>query len=183
MTNGASVGTNGITLLPCPFCGGEAEMCHVTQLWEPRDSFWARCKNTRCGIIGTCHVTEHKAIAAWNTRADESGPCCPKCGKRLHDSDVDGYKYVCRECDENFYAIEAWNTRTPEQAIAATFGSNAKASRNYIGVSEEGSICPIPRASVVFEGQKLTFDAEDSEKFAKLIEGHLRKLAGLEVKE
>ena len=54
-------------LLPCPFCGGEAEICHVTQLWEPRDSYWAKCKN--CRINGAHHTTEAEAIEAWNTRA------------------------------------------------------------------------------------------------------------------
>lgn len=43
--------------------------------------------------------------------------------------------------------------------------------------AEEGSICPM--ASVIFEGQKLTFDAEDSEKLRQLIDGHFRKLGGL----
>lgn len=32
--------------------------------------------------------------------------CCPKCGKTLYTSDVSGYGFVCKECDENFYTIE-----------------------------------------------------------------------------
>lgn len=31
---------------------------------------------------------------------------CPKCSNFLHRSDVEGYPYVCLECDENFYEIE-----------------------------------------------------------------------------
>ena len=31
---------------------------------------------------------------------------CPKCGERLRDSDVEGYTFVCFECDENFYRFE-----------------------------------------------------------------------------
>ena len=31
---------------------------------------------------------------------------CPKCGKQLYTSDVDGYSFVCKECDENFYTVE-----------------------------------------------------------------------------
>ena len=31
---------------------------------------------------------------------------CPKCGRLLFYSDVEGYEYVCTECDENFYGIE-----------------------------------------------------------------------------
>ena len=52
---------------------------------------------------------------------------------------------------------------------------------SYIRTAEEGSVCPTPRASVIFEGQKFTFDAEDSERFVGLLERHLRKLAGVEV--
>lgn len=54
-------------------------------------------------------------------------------------------------------------------------------SESYTRPAEEGSVCPIPKASVIFEGQKFTFDAEDSERFAKLLERHLRKCAGIEV--
>ena len=53
-------------LLSCPFCGGEAETCHVTQLWEPRDTYWVKCKN--CHISGIHHTTEAEAVEAWNTR-------------------------------------------------------------------------------------------------------------------
>lgn len=31
---------------------------------------------------------------------------CPKCGRQLHTSDVAGYGFVCKGCDENFYAME-----------------------------------------------------------------------------
>ena len=31
---------------------------------------------------------------------------CPKCGKLLYTSDVEGYGFVCKECDENFYTME-----------------------------------------------------------------------------
>lgn len=57
------------------------------------------------------------------------------------------------------------------------------ASGNDIHGGEEGSMCPTTHASVIYEGQKLTFDQEDSEAFARLIERHFRKLAGLEVEE
>lgn len=31
---------------------------------------------------------------------------CPKCYGPLHESDVEGYDYVCLECDENFFECE-----------------------------------------------------------------------------
>lgn len=54
-------------------------------------------------------------------------------------------------------------------------------SESYIRSSDEGSICPVPKASVIFEGQKFTFDKEDSARFAEIVERHLRMLAGIEV--
>ena len=88
---------------------------------------------------------------------------------------------------------------TPEQAIAATLGpcnctndctnsertetcaDGGTVSETYIRPAEEGSICPMPRASVIFEWQKLTFDEEDSARFAEIVKRHLHKLAGVEV--
>ena len=32
---------------------------------------------------------------------------CPRCGKPLSKSDVKGYEFVCYDCDENFYRVEA----------------------------------------------------------------------------
>lgn len=31
---------------------------------------------------------------------------CPRCGNKLLKSDLKDYKYLCLECDENFYGIE-----------------------------------------------------------------------------
>lgn len=36
---------------------------------------------------------------------------CRRCGKPLYTSDIEGYPFVCFECDENYYGIEA---RVPE---------------------------------------------------------------------
>ena len=57
-----------VPLKPCPFCGGEATMKHVTELWEPKDSYWAACKC--CHMSGRHYRTEAEAIAAWNSRAE-----------------------------------------------------------------------------------------------------------------
>ena len=56
-----------MTLLPCPFCGGEAEVrqhCHF-------DYYSPQCKNWHCVAYGTdaVHDTPEEAAAAWNTRA------------------------------------------------------------------------------------------------------------------
>ena len=31
---------------------------------------------------------------------------CPKCGHKLVKSDLEEYKFLCENCDENFYGIE-----------------------------------------------------------------------------
>ena len=74
-------------LLPCPFCGGEAKIKHVTQLWEPRNSYWAQCDN--CRMSGKHFTTEAEAISAWNTRG--AGTC-----ENKHKSIT---SFWCSECD------------------------------------------------------------------------------------
>lgn len=36
-----------------------------------------------------------------------TGYLCPKCGKELSPSDIDGYDFQCYDCDEDFYLCEA----------------------------------------------------------------------------
>lgn len=40
-----------------------------------------------------------------------TGKACPRCGRELEPSDVAGYRYVCPDCDENFYSFEAGKPR------------------------------------------------------------------------
>jgi len=83
-----------------------------------------------------------------------------------------------------FYGIKESDMWLEEREVGAwheVFADGGTVSETYIRPAEEGTTRPMPRVSVIFEGQKLTFDAEDSERFAKLLERHLRKLAGVEV--
>ena len=90
-----------------------------------------------------------------------------------------------KKCARIFYGIKETDTWLEVREVGPwkELAHGGVASESYIRPAEEGSVCPAPRVSVTFEGHKFTFDAEDSERFAKLLEGHLRKLAGIEVDE
>lgn len=36
--------------------------------------------------------------------------CC-RCGQKVFHSDVKGYSYVCKQCDENLYLFETYKNR------------------------------------------------------------------------
>ena len=63
-------------LLPCPFCGGEAEIV------SSEFGIHVKCKNEKCWNID--YHSEQQAIKAWNTRHTEPTPSkpghCPTCG-------------------------------------------------------------------------------------------------------
>lgn len=55
---------SGIVLLPCPFCGANAEM------YEEQAIFFAACSNTQCGVepcTDECETSD-EAAQAWNCR-------------------------------------------------------------------------------------------------------------------
>lgn len=79
------------TLLPCPFCGGEAELHSTIPTY---DSFYC-CICLDCGVA-TRFSTEAEAIAAWNTRTDYCG-----------------YEQAAIEAWKN---VKAWNTRAERHA-------------------------------------------------------------------
>ena len=75
-------------LLPCPFCGGEAEV--LNDLRKPEFyPFSVHC--TECISWSNTYSTEAEAIAAWNSRAD-----------------YHGYEQAAIESWES---IKAWNSR------------------------------------------------------------------------
>lgn len=73
-------------LLPCPFCGGEAEFYSYSA-----GGYGVKCHECRCDVFD-CRYSEAEAIEAWNTRAERT---CRDIG---HER---GYKriFVCSECE------------------------------------------------------------------------------------
>lgn len=60
-------------LLPCPFCGGEANTLHRPHVLDWRYS--VGCNDDECrGFIGLSwlYKTEAEAIAAWNSRTERT---------------------------------------------------------------------------------------------------------------
>jgi hypothetical protein len=85
---------NRTTLLPCPFCGGEATKIAARQL-DDGTYYPAACGCRSCGIW--CYGDTDYGHGGFATEED------------------------CKVSMEQ--AVSKWNTRTPEQAIAATLGS------------------------------------------------------------
>lgn len=111
------------SLLPCPFCGGEA----ITRLADRvpfrgmLHSWYVTCMNDRCGCElgfygmdenGTCgtYETEEEAITAWNTRAERT--CHNLLGAGV---------FHCSECD---MATEDWSDIGGEPAYGYNYCPN-----------------------------------------------------------
>ena len=83
------------TLLPCPFCGGEA---HTLNQAPKGTGYSVGCNDDECrGFIALSWIykTEAEAITAWNTRHVET---CKNMREKF------GYKrlFVCSECGVTF---------------------------------------------------------------------------------
>ena len=99
MTDVNDGGINGITLLPCPFCGGEAELRH-NKTWD----YEVRCVDCRAKTRQH-HENKNGAIGDWNTRAERTCRVDIRERRLMHQY---WNECVCSECDSSFWMNETF---------------------------------------------------------------------------
>lgn len=80
--------SNETILLPCPFCGGEAQV-----IKDGLPYVVIECEHCFCRT--NCNVTEAEAIAVWNTRAEMGNGTCEW---QLEHSGTLYDKWRCSKC-------------------------------------------------------------------------------------
>lgn len=87
------------TLLPCPFCGGEAKLVRNSS-----GSYFVRCADRQCAAkTRLFHENENGARASWNRRAERTCHmvdngcelCCSECDCRHDYDDEPNYCHNC----------------------------------------------------------------------------------------
>lgn len=97
MTNVNPPETNGIpSLLPCPFCGGEAAVFTYNN-----EEYDVKCRNPYCLAKSSRWDTEAEAIEAWNTRAVET--CSVVASYSPSDMNEDDEWYFAFSCGHELY--------------------------------------------------------------------------------
>lgn len=104
MSESSQNNTKNGKLLPCPFCGGEAEL-HQTYDMDTNevDGWFVWCNNKECECTPETreHFTEAEAIAAWNTRAEQTCRMVEKQEEPQDDVLVRDYEFSCGHCIED----------------------------------------------------------------------------------
>lgn len=88
------------TLLPCPFCGGEAEL---TGFDAPE--YWVWCP--KCKASADMHTGMENAIAAWNARAEQT---CRNVHEEWEKTSFTGAEtsFCCSECGAHYFDAESY---------------------------------------------------------------------------
>lgn len=97
------------TILPCPFCGGEAEVKIIKEFFGcDGESYYVRCRNKNCHAMQpetNVHETEAEAIEVWNTRAAY---------------EAEGYFFLPKPKEQLFYTTPLGIRETENGYVAQT---------------------------------------------------------------
>ena len=85
---------------------------------------------------------------------------CPKCGAPLSPSDIEGYDYVCYDCDENFYGFEAVDESGEHNFIQEAISEKRARNCDFFDIISE----EIEEENGVYSG---FLSEEEAEAFAK----------------
>lgn len=104
-----------VTLKPCPFCGGEAEL---RGHYAPE--YWVGCVKIGCKATTEGFGDKQRAIAAWNQRADAQDvavlvEALERIAKEADQSDINEYArcWSCSQMEQIARTALAKNERTP----------------------------------------------------------------------
>lgn len=103
-------------LLPCPFCGGEAELYSTV---PTHDGFWS-CICRDCGA-STSFGSEAEAITAWNTRAEDAAST--EMAQRIQSLELE-----CAKLQDELRKAGNRGGLTAEQVQTAIFNGSSYAS-------------------------------------------------------
>lgn len=121
---------------------------------------------TRRGRVGK-QVAQTLQAGEVNQGVVVNNKICRRCNNKLKPSDIDGYEYVCFECDENFYEFE---TKDKPKAIIGSTQKNA-----YVG---NGSISPSLTSAMGQGGGHVPMPVYSNLRIRKLTEKECWRLQG-----
>lgn len=116
-------------LLPCPFCGSDAEITDESQPDAPRTWFFAWCKNRDECCAWLAHETEEKVAAKWNRRtcmsAEPTTPA-PSLGEEVSNEARELVRRLLRVPT----VTEMWNIATESLSTARAQDKATLAEKN-----------------------------------------------------
>lgn len=96
-------------LLPCPFCGGEADIFEASE-----DSFCALC--TDCGVETPYQISAEEAIATWNRRAEPENE--PLTLAEIYETENEPLYF---HCTVGRWSLNGWHIVNPINYDGVTF--------------------------------------------------------------